>query len=155
MKATMLGMIVLLVVFVAGNLRAEDGEIVSVPDYMQYLTDLRESLQEGKPKPMSAREWRMFDQADRSIRSILSGREKIDDLPRQQALDLHNSQETIKALLAGREDERTICKREARVGTNFRQTRCVSLATRQQEQRNAEHMMRRLPQPWRENFASP
>ena len=38
-----------------------------------------------------------------------------------------------------------MCRREGRVGTSFRQTRCVSLDTQRKERENSQHVFRNLP----------
>ena len=134
-----------LAVGLAGNARANDDVIVTAPEYLEYLTEIREGLKEGKPKPLSKREQGIFDEVDHSIRSILTGKDMISDLSSEDAAELFASQENLKALLSGRDEERVMCARESRVGTNFRQTRCVSLETQRKEREYSQHVFRNLP----------
>lgn len=129
----------------AGNAIASDDAIVSAREYLEYLDEVREGLKDGKPKPLSDREQGMFDEALQSIRGLLAGKESIEDLSSDEAVALFNSQETIKAVLSGQEEERLLCAREHRVGTNFRQKRCVTLDTQRQEREASQRIFRNLP----------
>lgn len=129
----------------SGSAVANDGTIVTAPEYLDYLDQIDEGLKEGKPKPLSEREQAMFDEAAHSIRGLLAGKESIADLSSDEAIALFNSQETIKAVLSGREEERLMCTREHRVGTNFRQKRCVTLDTQRQEREASQRIFRNLP----------
>lgn len=138
--------VLMLVVALAGNVSANSGgPTTTVPEYLDYLTELREGFKEGEPKPLSRREQQLFDNADRDIRKILAEVDSVEDLSRDASMALYNSQEQIQAILTGAEDTRVLCKREARAGTNFRQTRCVNAATRQVEQEAAQELLRRFP----------
>jgi|SRR5690554_63859 len=136
----------LAVLALAGTARADnDGGVATVPEFLEYLDEIREGLKEGKPKPLSEREQRMFDEADQSIRGLLNGKESIHDLSSDEAIALYNSQETLKAVLSGQEEERLLCAREHRVGSNFRQTRCVSLDTQREEREASQRIFRNMP----------
>ena len=134
----------------AGNARADHGDVATAPEYLEYLAELRGGFEEGVPRSLSKREQRMFDEADQNIRSLLAGKDSIDDLPNEQAVSLYSSQEQIKAILSGAEDNRVICRREARAGTHFRETRCVSAELRASQQEAAQDLLRRAPAWWRE-----
>lgn len=128
-----------------GTASANSTGPVTAPEYLEYLTQLRAGFEEGEPKPLSNREQKLFDDADQNIRSILSATDNVEDLPQDQAVALFNSQEQIKAILSGAEDTQVICKREARAGTNFRQKRCISAATRDEQREAAQELLRRFP----------
>lgn len=123
----------------------EEGTIVSAPEYLEYLGELRAALEEDKPKPLSQTEWRNFDRADASIRRLLQGRESVMELPVDERVQLHNAQEQIVSILSGNEDERVICRRQSSVGTHFRQTECVTASQRRQERDASMEMVRRMP----------
>lgn len=142
--------VMVLALALGGTASANNTASVTAPEYLEYLAELRAGFEQGKPKPLSNREQKLFDDADQNIRSILSGADSIDDLPEDQAVALFNSQEQIKAILSGAEDTRVVCKREARAGTNFRQTRCVSNATRNEQQQAAQELLRRFPTGFRQ-----
>ncbi len=134
-----------LAIGMAGNARAGEGTIVTAPEYLEYLTEIREGLKEGYPKPLSKREQRIFDEAETSLRRNLAGKGDISELRGETAAEVYAAQQTIIAILSGDEEERVMCRREGRVGTNFRQTRCVSLDTQRKERENSQHVFRNLP----------
>lgn len=153
MKITELGMVgvLLAALVVAGNVRADDGsDVATVPEYLEFLAELREGFANEDPWPLSKREQRMFDEADRNIRRLLSGRDSIDGLSSEQSIALYNSQQQIRAILTGEEDTRIICRRVARTGSHMRQTRCVSAELHQAQREEAHDLLRRSPNWWRE-----
>ena len=147
MKVTQWGVVgAFLVAFAfAGSAFANDEAIVTAPAYLDYLDQIDEGLKEGKPKPLSKREQSLFDEAAQNIRTILDGQGDIQDLSSDQATALYQAQEMIKSILSGSEEERVMCAREHRVGSNFRQTRCVSLGTQRQEREASQRIFRNLP----------
>lgn len=76
---------------------------------------------------------------------LLDGKQSIQDLTSDEAVALYNAQETLKAVLSGQEEERLMCTREHRVGSNFRQTRCVSLDTQRGEREASQRIFRNMP----------
>jgi hypothetical protein len=120
-------------------------QTVSVDEFLAYQEELRDNLHEDYPKPLSAREWRLFDMAQEEIRRLLEGRISIDELSGDQRVALMNAQERIAAILEGKEDERVVCRRERTVGTHFQRVRCVTWAQLRQEREDAMEARRRVP----------
>lgn len=151
MRIVELGAVVTLALALAlaGNTRANNGDLATVPEFLEYLAEVREATEAGEPRKLSRREQRLFDSADRDIRSLLEGKSSIDELSEEEAVALYNSQEQIQGVLLGAEDTRAICRRQSQAGTHFRQTRCVSAATRAEQQEAAQELLRRFPTEWR------
>lgn len=147
MKAKTLFAAAVLVLGVAlvGAAQAANEAQASPAEFIAYLDEVRGELKEGKPKPLSRREQGLFDRADRDIRGILAGVESVDELDQDQSAALFNAQEQIKAILTGAEDEQVICRNESRIGSHFRERRCVSVATRREQQDAAQELLRRFP----------
>lgn len=122
-----------------------EGPTTSVEDFLAYMTELRTGLESDHPKPLSEKEWQLFDSADRDIRRILAGKASIDELSLRQQEQLINAQERVTAILTGAEDDRLICRRERTVGTHFQRTTCVTVRQRRQEQEDAQHALNRMP----------
>ncbi len=129
----------------AGNVLSSEAAPASASEYLQYLTDVRASLKKNKPRPLSSKEWQSFEKADASIRSLLGGHENVGTLSDSQRIELYNAQEQISGILNGNDDERVICRQEGRVGTSFRETRCVTLAQRRSEREAARDLLLRTP----------
>lgn len=123
--------------------RATDA--VSVDEFLAYQRELRANFEVDEPKPLSAREWRLFDQAQEQIEALLAGRISVDELNAEQRAALMTAQDQVSAILAGEEDDRLICRRERTVGTHFQRTRCVTYAQLRQEREDAREAKNRSP----------
>jgi hypothetical protein len=130
-----------------GAVQAEAPERASVESFLTYMNDLRAGFKEAKPKPLSAREWELFDAADKDIRAVLDGKDSIDGLSRRERERLINAQERVTAILTGAEDDRLICRRERTVGTHFQRTTCVTVAERRREREESQQALNRMPPP--------
>ncbi len=131
----------------SGLAQAQQNDSVSVADFLNYMNELRAGFRAGKPKPLSTREQDIFNAADRDIRSVLQGKDDIEQLTRRERERLINAQERVTAILTGAEDDRLICRRERTVGTHFQRTTCVTVRQRRQETEDAQTALQRMPQP--------
>lgn len=143
-------LLVVLLAGVAGMVRADDalsanGEQVAPEDYLQYLTELRSGFNEGKPRKLSTREWKMFDEADATARRLLAGREDAEGLSEQSAAQLFTAQEKVVAILEAKENERLICRREGTTGSHRKQTKCTTAAQREAQSEAAQQWFRDRP----------
>jgi hypothetical protein len=131
----------------SGMAQAQQTASVPVADFLNYMNELRDGFRQGKPRPLSSREQDLFDAADRDIRSVLVGKDNIEQLTRRERERLINAQERVTAILTGAEDERVICRRQRSVGTHFQRTTCVTVGQRRQETEDAQTALQRMPQP--------
>lgn len=130
-----------------GAAHAQQPENASVETYLSYMKDLRASFEQSKPKPLSEREWEIFNDADKDIQSLLEGRSDISELSSRQRQDLINAQGKVTAILTGAEDDRLICRRERTVGTHFQRTSCVTVKQRRLEREASQDALNRMPPP--------
>lgn len=87
--------------------------------------------------------------------TMLEGKQVIGDLPADRQLEAANLLENIKAAVTGAEDQRKVCTRERKVGSNFTQRVCRTVAQIRKEREAARDgmdrgdQMRRMqpPQP--------
>lgn len=81
---------------------------------------------------------RMQGAQDR-IFHLLEGVASIEQLSRDQQVELFNALETVKAVIADNEGSRQKCWREHKLGTTLKQTRCATMDELEQIRRGAEH----------------
>ena len=130
-------------------------EIVSPPQFLALLEDLDTRLDEGDPRQLNEVEQRRFDRISRSLRMKLSGLDDINQLDEDEQLEVFNSTEELVATVVGRPEDQIICRRVHRVGTNFQETTCKTVAEMREDQDRSRLRLReiidtqplRLPKP--------
>lgn len=126
-------LILLMLAACAGNGQAREepaadvrAEKVSVPEYREFLVDLREAVSEGIPREFNQREMDRFNRLDSRLTGLLDGVDSVDELSRDERLALFNTHEELQALMSGRQDDQIICRRERTVGTHFQTEKCYT-----------------------------
>jgi len=99
-------------------------EVVDVAEYREFLADLQEHLERGKPRELNEREMRRYERLNRNLNEMLAGIEDISELDADQQRRVFNLHEDLTATVAGRDEDQVICRREQTVGTHFRVTQC-------------------------------
>ena len=117
-------------------------EIVSPPEFLALLDDLDARLDQGDPRQLNDIEQRRFDRIVSSLRSELAGVENMSELDSDTQLDLFNSTEELVATVMGRPEDQIICRRSHKVGTNFPETTCKTIAEFREEQDEARRRIR-------------
>ena len=72
-----------------------------------------------------------MQRAQDRIFELLDGVQTLEQLDRQEQVELFNSLEEVKAVLAENDRDRQICRRERKTGTTLRETRCATVAERE------------------------
>jgi peroxiredoxin family protein len=72
------------------------------------------------------------------IFAILSEGKALEQLSKEQQVDLMNAVEEVKAVLADNEKDKLECWRERKTGTNMKVTMCETVAQREQIKRDAQ-----------------
>lgn len=80
---------------------------------------------------------RMHTAQDR-IFKLLDGVSAVEQLNRVQQAELFNALEEVKAVITENESSKQQCWREHKLGTTLKQTRCATVAERQQIMREAQ-----------------
>jgi hypothetical protein len=70
--------------------------------------------------------------AQETVFRLLDGNQSVDHLDMNQKVELFNALEEVKSVLNDNERDRLICKRERKVGTTIRETRCATVAQREE-----------------------
>ena len=79
---------------------------------------------------------RMHAAQDR-IFELLDGVSSVEQLNREQQADLFNALEEVKAIITENESNKQECWRESKLGTTLKQTRCATVAEREQIRQGA------------------
>lgn len=72
-----------------------------------------------------------MQRAQDRIFKLLDGVDSLEQLDREQQVELFNSLEEVKAVLVENDGDRQICRRERKTGTTLRETRCATVAERE------------------------
>ncbi|MDQ2068351.1 hypothetical protein [Natronospira bacteriovora] len=121
------------------ELETFEAERVSVPEYREFLGELREAVREGIPREFNEREIQRYGQLERRLLDLLEGVDSVDEMNRDEQRQLYNAQEALQALVSGQRDYQVICRRRHTVGTNFKTTECY---TRQEWQEVSDQSRR-------------
>ncbi len=131
MEARLL-MSVVLFAFVAS---AQAGFGASGTDTRQILAEQKRILKEiespnGKYSRFSDEAQRRLQAAQARIFDLLAAGRSLEELRKDQQMELLNSVEEVKAIISNNEQDKLECWREAKLGTKLRVTRCETVATR-------------------------
>lgn len=116
-------------------------EMLDVPEYREFLSELRENVENGVPRQLSRREMQRFNELDRSLHTLLASVNDIDQLNHDDRTKVFNAHEAIWSTVVGRDEDQMICRRETRVGSHFSEMRCRPLADIRREQRAAQSLL--------------
>lgn len=117
-------------------------EIVSVPEYREYLDYLRSQIDEGVPRELNDQEMAHFRRLSRTLNGLLADVGHIDELEYDDKIRVFNLNEELHAVVIGRDEDQVVCKRQRTVGTNFRTTTCRTLSDVRREREGAARWIR-------------
>ena len=72
---------------------------------------------------------------------LLDGKSTVEHLNELQKVELFNALQEVQAILDDNEKDRLICKRERKVGTAIRETRCATVAQREELEKGAREWL--------------
>lgn len=116
-------------------------EQVTIPEYLDFLSDLDASIQEGEPRQLSDRELAQFENVRMNLTTLIGEREHLDEFSQSEKERLFNLHQRLQVVVIGNPERQVICRQERTVGSNMRQTRCVTQAERDAEQRRSTEFM--------------
>lgn len=79
--------------------------------------------------------------AQQKVYRLLDGANDVNHLNQTQKVDLFNALQEVQSILEDNEKDRLICKRERKVGTTIRQTRCATVAQREELEKGAREWL--------------
>ena len=102
--------------------------VKDIPTFVEHQMALRADLEGGGKKfahikDSSKRE--LYRAQDRML-DILKGKRTIDDLNEFERVEVYNLQEEIGSILEGAEGDRQVCERSDRMGSHFKEVKCMS-----------------------------
>lgn len=100
---------------------------VAVPEYLAFLDELTQAVEDEKPRVFNARELREYRRIESELRASLAGVDNIDQLSQDRQIKVFNLHEELQAVFIGDPKYQVICRREQTVGTNFRRTSCMTV----------------------------
>lgn len=131
MRLKGLAVVVLLMVCASGHA----GFGAAGTDTRQILVEQKRILKEvetptGKYSRFNEQAQRRLKAAQAQIFELLEGDRALEDLDKDQQVDLLNSVEEVKAIISNNQQDKLECWREPKLGTKLRVTRCETVATR-------------------------
>lgn len=132
MKGRALTMAMLLIACSSGHA----GFVASGTDARQILLEQRQILEEvekptGKYSRFNDHAQRTLKAAQARIFALLDGGSTLEQLGKDEQVELLNSIEEIKAIIANNQKDKLECWRERKLGTTLKVTRCETVATRE------------------------
>ena len=122
-------------------------EQVSVDDYLVFLDNLKDSVERGEIRDFNRREYQSFQRIDRELRAELANVDHINQLAGRNKIRVFNLHEELQGVVVGDPENYMICRREHRVGTNFRQTQCISAGDFRRSQEENRRQLRQILGP--------
>jgi len=126
---------------------ADMPETASVEEYLDFLDKLEVAVEQGAIRELNSREFSQFQRISRQLRDELAGIERIEELRDDNKLRVFNLHQELQGVVIGDPENYLICRREHRVGSNFKQTRCISAGEFQRNQEDNRRQLRSLMQP--------
>lgn len=117
-------------------------EIVSIPEYREFLVELDSAIQDGEPRELNDREMERYSETTGKLNRLLAQYDSLDNMPEDHRRELFNLHEALQSTVVGRREDQILCRRTKTVGTNFRETRCMTHAQWEEEQRAAQDYFR-------------
>lgn len=132
MKGKVVAVTMLLIVCSAGHA----GFVATGTDVRQILLEQKLVLEEiekptGKYSRFSDQAQHKLKVAQAKIFELLDGGRTLDQLDKDEKVELLNSVEEIKAIIANNQRDKLECWRERKLGTTLKVTRCETVATRE------------------------
>jgi hypothetical protein len=84
-------------------------------------------VRDNEPREFNRAERESHERIDRELRASLQDVENIEQLDQDQKIRVFNLHEELQAVIIGDPKYRLICRRQQTVGTNFRQTSCMTV----------------------------
>ncbi|RUO33507.1 hypothetical protein [Aliidiomarina sanyensis] len=103
-------------------------ERVSIPEYLVFLDELEGSISEGEPRELNERELDQFKYLKGRLVTLIGDREDIEQMERYEQERLFNLHQRLQTVVIGDPSQQVICRREQSIGSNLRQTRCMTRA---------------------------
>lgn len=126
---------------------ADMPERASVTEYIDFLDKLKVAVERGDIREFSSQEYNAFQRIDRRLREELSRVDRIEDLGDQNKVRVFNLHQELQGVVIGDPENYLICRRDHRVGTNFKQTRCIPAGDFRRAQEENRRQLRQLIQP--------
>ena len=102
--------------------------VKDVAVFVEHQMALRADL-EGNSKKFShikdSSKRELYRAQDKML-DMLKGKKTIDDLSEYEKVEVYNLQEEIASILVGAEDDRQVCERSDRMGSHFKDVKCMS-----------------------------
>lgn len=113
-------------------------ETTSVPAIIENLHSIDTALAANDPRlaALSEKDKQDLAKHKEKVRSLLSGKQTLDELQSRDRIAAFNSLEAIHGIVSGNREDRVICRREHKLGSNRPQTNCMT-AKEREEARNA------------------
>ena len=113
-------------------------ETTSVPAIIENLDSIDSALAANDPRlaALSEKDRQDLAQHKQKVRSLLLGKQTLDELQSRDRIAAFNSLEVIHGIVSGNREDRVICRREHKLGSNRPQTNCMT-AKEREEARNA------------------
>ena len=132
----MKGKVLMMAVLLIASLGVHAGFVATGTDARQILLEQRQILEEvekptGKYSRFNDREQSKLKTAQARIFELLDGGRTLDQLDKDEKVELLNSVEEIKAIIANNQKDKLECWRERKLGTSLKVTRCETVATRE------------------------
>lgn len=118
---------------------------VSVAEYLEFLDDLDAAVESGDVRPLNRTERARQQQIDRNLREMLASVDHINELSRNEQVDVFNLHEELQAVIIGHPENQVICtRRRPSTGSRVSRTTCITVEEMQYMQRRSEDDLRRL-----------
>lgn len=114
-------------------------EQVPIPEYREFLGELRVAVNDGIPREFNDREMERFEHLSDKLIALVDDHDSIEEMAPEHRRDLYNTHQELQALVSGKRDYQVICKRRSTVGTNFKTTECY---TRREWREVSDHSRR-------------
>jgi hypothetical protein len=102
-------------------------ERVDVDEYLEFLDELTVAVNANDRREYNRRELDSYRRIVGDLRASLQGVDNVSELNLEQQIKVFNLHEELQAVVIGDPRYRVICRRQQTVGTNFRQTTCMTV----------------------------
>lgn len=126
---------------------ADMPEKASVDEYLEFLDKLKVAVERGDIREFNSREYQQFQRINRQLRDELAGVDRIENLRDENQVRVFNLHQELQGVVIGDPENYLICRRDHRVGTNFKQTRCIPAGDFRRNQEENRRQLRSLMQP--------
>lgn len=116
-------------------------DVVSVPEYTEFLDKLDTAVDEGIPRELNKEERAEYNKIDRQLRTSLAGHQTIETMNHEEKIELYNLHEALQAVVVGEQENQVICRKQRTVGTHFKETTCKTRREFEQEQQASRRFL--------------